>query len=212
MADSTPQTPKPLAIGVIVFEGVMLLDYIGPTSYLELLPQVCNVPIEIHAISHAMGPLSSTNGVPLYASVGYADAPKKLDILLIPGGYGRREMVKDQGFLDYIHKAAQNAVHVLTVCTGSGILAHTGFLDGKRATTNKIAYNEIVTSHPSVNWVHKARWVVDGNIWTSSGVSAGMDMAYAYVTSQYGSEKADAIARYLETVPNKDASNDPFAV
>ncbi|GAB9473107.1 Thij/pfpi family protein [Globisporangium polare] len=212
MADSSATPQKPLAIGVIVFERVMLLDYIGPTSYLEQLPQICGVPIEIHAISHVRGPLKSTNGVPLYASVGYADAPEKLDILLIPGGKGRSEMVKDPGFLDYIHRAAQNATHVLTVCTGSGILAHTGFLDGKRATTNKIAYNEIVSSHPNVQWVHKARWVVDGNIWTSSGVSAGMDMAYAYVTSQYGSEKADAIARYLETVPNKDASNDPFAV
>lgn len=208
MADTQEKTP--LKIGVIVFEGVMMLDYIGPTSYLECLPSI-GIPIDLLAISQKQGPLKSTNGVPLYASVGYADAPEKLDILLIPGGVGRKELVKDKQFLAYIGKAAQQATFVLTVCTGSGILGHTGFLDGKRATTNKLSYEEIVTSLPSVNWVRQARWVVDGNIWTSSGVSAGMDMAYAFMASLHGSAVADNMAKYLETVPNKDASNDPFA-
>jgi|UniRef100_K3X968 transcriptional regulator GlxA family with amidase domain len=206
---------KPLQIGVIVFEAVMQLDFIGVTSYLEILPAIANVPVQFHTISLAQGNLLSSggpvSGVPLYASVGYQDAPQSFDIFLIPGGRGRINLVKDQGILDYIRTAAEQSTHVLTVCTGSGILARTGFLDGKNATTNKLTYDEIVGASPSVNWIRKARWVVDGKIWTSSGVSAGMDMAYAYIAQHYGSETADKMARYIETVPNKDPSNDPFA-
>ncbi|TYZ67245.1 hypothetical protein PybrP1_010737, partial [[Pythium] brassicae (nom. inval.)] len=187
------QEKPPLKIGVIVFEGVMMLDYIGPTSYLECLPSI-GIPIEILAISQKKGSLRSTNGVPLDASVGYADAPEKLDILLIPGGLGRKELMKDTQFLAYIGKAAQQATFVLTVCTGSWILGHTGFLDGRRATTNKLAYDEIVPSLPNVSWVRQARWVVDGNVWTSSGVAAGMDMAYAFIASLHGSAVADNMA------------------
>ncbi|RLN37155.1 hypothetical protein BBJ28_00025199 [Nothophytophthora sp. Chile5] len=205
---------SPLTIGVIVFDGVVQLDYIGVTSYLEQLP-TAGQPVKFLTISLRSGPLRCANalglGMPLFASHGYQDVAEKLDILVIPGGRGRVELQKDEGFMRFVRSSAEQATFVLTVCTGSAILAATGFLDGRRATTNKIAYQGVVDANPGVQWVHKARWVEDGNVWTSSGVTAGLDMAYAFVSREYGKPVADGIARYIESVPNTDASNDPFA-
>ncbi|TYZ69128.1 hypothetical protein PybrP1_000559, partial [[Pythium] brassicae (nom. inval.)] len=170
------QQTKPLKIGVIVYAGAMILDYIGPTSYLEFLPYTGVTPVEFHTISQKRGVIESSSLMPIYASTGYADAPEQLDILLIPGSGDNTVVTNDKGFLDYIHRAAQKAKFVLTVCTGAEILAQTGFLDGKRATTNKIFYDKLVEPHKNVKWIRQARWVVDGNTWTSSGITAGMDM------------------------------------
>ncbi|OWZ23960.1 ThiJ/PfpI family protein [Phytophthora megakarya] len=205
----------PLVIGVIVFDGVVQQDYIGVTSYLEQLPTVCDQPVKFFTISLTSGPLRCRNplgfGMPLYATHGFEDVKEHIDILVIPGGRGRLEMQKHEAFIKFLKGIAQTATFVLTVCTGSAILATTGLLDDKQATTNKLAYQDVVEAHPTVNWIHKARWVQDGKIWTSSGVTAGMDMAYAFMTSTYGVDAAVTMARYLENVPNTDPNDDPFA-
>ncbi|TYZ67637.1 hypothetical protein PybrP1_012758, partial [[Pythium] brassicae (nom. inval.)] len=92
------------------------------------------------------------------------------------------------------------------------ILATTGALDGRKATTNKVMYKVISANHPKVKWQPKARWVVDGKFWTSSGVSAGLDMGHAFVAALTNEKLADCIARDIEIIPNKDPSNDPFEV
>ncbi|KAG7393182.1 hypothetical protein PHYBOEH_006159 [Phytophthora boehmeriae] len=213
---TSPRSSKlPLHIGVIVFDGVMQQDYIGVTSYLEQLPNFCDQPVKFSTISITAGPLRSKNalgfGMPLYATHSYDNVAEHIDILLIPGGRGRIELQKHKQFMKFVRQVAEAATYVLTVCTGSAILADTGFLENKRATTNKIAYQEVVQAHQGVQWMHKARWVVDGKIWTSSGVTAGIDMAHAFVSTIYDRTAADGIARYMENVPNTDESNDPFA-
>lgn len=217
MSAPTSESPKPLLVGVVVFGGVMQMDFIGPTMYLEQLPHH-GVPVTFTTISHKSGPLRSSSfpetGLPLFASAGFRElADKHIDILVIPGGRGRVEMQRDAEFLAFIREKAERATYVLTVCTGSAILADTGFMDGRNATTNKIAFKEIATKYPSVNWAPKARWVVDGNLWTSSGVTAGMDMGYAFVAATYGQQVADHLARYLEVGNHpSSAEDDPFAV
>jgi transcriptional regulator GlxA family with amidase domain len=216
MATSTTEK-KPLTIGVVVFDGVVQQDYIGVTSYLEQLPSVCGQPVTFITISLTSGPLRSGNtlgfGMPLYATHGFEDVTEHIDILVIPGGSpGRLAMQKHEGFMTFLKGAAENATHVLTVCTGSAILAATGLLDQKRATTNKIAFKGVVEAHPTVDWVHQARWVQGDKIWTSSGVTAGMDMAHAFIKATYSNDIAATMARNMESVPSSDASNDPFAV
>lgn len=211
---STASEPKPLVVGVIVFDGVMQMDFIGPTMFLEQLPRF-GVPVTFTTISLASGPLRSSSyiatGLPLYATTGYQDMHEHIDILVVPGGVGRVEVQKDAKFLAFLKAAAEKATYVLTVCTGSAILADTGFLDGRNATTNKIRFHEIAEQFPAVQWVHKARWVVDGNVWTASGVTAGIDMGHAFIAAVYGAEAATSMAEYAEISQLAGPDDDPFA-
>lgn len=102
-----------------------------------------------------------------------------------------------------INGFAKAAPYVLTVCTGSFLLALTSLLDGHLATTNKMAFNIVSNACPKVNWVHKARWVVDGKYYTSSGVSAGMDMAMDFIHDINGPEVAKQAAIESEYIWNK---------
>ena len=106
---------------------------------------------------------------------------------------------------------AEKAEVVTTVCTGTAILAHTGLLDGRRATTNKSAFKWVAEQTAKVNWVRQARWVEDGKFATSSGVSAGIDMALAVMARLYSTETAEKIAIEMEYEWHRDASWDPFA-
>ena len=98
-----------------------------------------------------------------------------------------------------------------TVCTGSALLARTGLLDGRPATSNKLAWDWVVQQGPAVRWQRRARWVDDGNVLTSSGVSAGIDMALSLVERLNGRDMAVASARNMEYVWNTDPANDLFA-
>lgn len=112
--------------------------------------------------------------------------------------------------IDFIRKIYPSVGFVITICTGSGVIARAGILDGKRATTNKMRFGSTAALRPQVQWVRQARWVVDGNIWTSSGISAGIDVTLAFVEKHYGRQLALEIARVLEYEWHEDADRDPF--
>ena len=99
----------------------------------------------------------------------------------------------------------------MTVCTGTALLAQAGLLDGRRATTNKMFFSWPETTWPAVRWVREARWVEDGTFWTSSGVSAGIDMALAVVARIADQQTADFLATATEYEWHRDAGWDPFA-
>ena len=99
----------------------------------------------------------------------------------------------------------------MAVCTGSVLLAMSGVLDGRKATTNKLDFTSTVHLAPSVDWVKQARWVEDGKFFTSSGVSAGMDMTLAVMANLFGMHRAERQAIGCEYEWHKDASRDPFA-
>ena len=133
-------------------------------------------------------------------------------ILLVPGGQGTRILVSDDAFLAVLKEKAQKARYILTVCTGSGLLAKTGILKGKNATSNKRAFEWAMSNDSAVNWIKKARWVVDGNLYTSSGVSAGMDMTLGFIADMQGLEQAKEIASAIEYIWNENNEEDPFAL
>ncbi|HWP66536.1 MAG TPA: DJ-1/PfpI family protein [Candidatus Limnocylindria bacterium] len=99
----------------------------------------------------------------------------------------------------------------MSVCSGSLLLAAAGVLDGRRATTNKMFFGEIAAAAPAVQWVREARWVVDGPVVTSSGVSAGIDMALAVIAALFGTKTAEDLALVAEYEWHRDAGWDPFA-
>ncbi|KAK4215805.1 dj-1 family protein [Rhypophila decipiens] len=155
----------------------------------------------------------------IVATHAYTDAPA-LDVLLVPGGVGTRAMGKANGGVtwveEFINERFERLDYLLSVCTGSLLLARSGVLDGKRATTNKGAWFEVVgeVGEEKVKWVPTARWVVDGKIWTSSGVAAGMDMVYAFLSHLYG-EKDPVITKAMNGIeysPHTDPHWDPYSV
>ncbi|KAF2726690.1 class I glutamine amidotransferase-like protein [Polyplosphaeria fusca] len=155
----------------------------------------------------------------LTATQTFANAPQ-FDALLVPGGMGCFDP-NDKGrpnpknlnpVVDFVKAQYPGLKYLITVCTGSAVTSLTGLLDGKRATTFKGALPVLAKWRPQVQWVPRARWVVDGNIWTSSGVSSGMDVAFAFVKEVYGEETAAAIATWMEYVRHEDGDVDPFGI
>ncbi|MGV3022842.1 DJ-1/PfpI family protein [Streptococcus suis] len=134
-----------------------------------------------------------------------------IDVLLLPGGRGTRTLVENEAFLTSLGQLAEQASFVLSVCTGSALLAKAGLLDAKEATSNKLAFDWVTSQGLAVNWKRQARWVHDGKYYTSSGVSAGMDMVLGFVRDQFGQELAEQIARQAEYHWQDDPDRDDFA-
>ena len=119
--------------------------------------------------------------------------------------------MQNEHFLQLLLGLAGKARFVTSVCTGSALLARTGVLDGKKATSNKRAFDWVVAQGPNVNWVREARWVEDGVYFTSSGVSAGMDMTLGLIQRIFDRATSLEIARWAEYTWHEDSSIDPFA-
>lgn len=202
-------------VAVVLFEGFTVLDMYGPVQAFAS----CRTPnpdggfkrlFDIFTIAEQAGVVRSGEGPPSYAEHSLAQAPH-YDMLLIPGGFGTRQAVANPRFLDQLATASQRATTTATVCTGSALLARTGLLDNRLATSNKLAWDWVLQQGPRVQWVRRARWVDDGDMITSSGVSAGIDMALSLIARLHGREMALTSARNMEYCWNEDAANDPFA-
>ena len=190
-------------VSVILFEGFTSLDFIGPIEALQRL-----AGYRIRDSSMAGGSVGTGKGLTVETEPMAAITPGSL---LVPGGFGTRKLVNDGAFISALRKAAEESAYCLTVCTGSALLAKTGLLDGLAATSNKRAFDWAVSVNPSVGWQRRARWAKDGKYYSSSGVSAGIDMALGFISDRFGEEKAREIADAMEYVWNSDPGNDPFA-
>jgi transcriptional regulator GlxA family with amidase domain len=132
-------------------------------------------------------------------------------LILVPGGIGTRREIKNAPLLEWLRQRAAEAEIVTSVCTGAALLAHAGLLDGRRATTNKLAFKWVTEQGPAVDWVKQARWVEDGKFATSSGVAAGIDMTLALIARLSSAERAELIATRMEYEWHREPSWDPFA-
>lgn len=198
--------PLARTLGILLFDGFELLDAYGPLEVFLHVPGLQTVVTAQNA-----GCVRSSQGPAGHADVGFLDCPP-VDMLLVPGGMGTRTLVDDEPTLAWLRERAATAELVMSVCTGAALLARAGLLDGRRATTNKQAFDWVVSQGPKVKWERRARWVDDGDIVTSSGVSAGIDMAGHVVTRLYGRDVSETVMTFIEYVWDADAdpSNDPF--
>ncbi|KAJ4474930.1 class I glutamine amidotransferase-like protein [Lentinula aciculospora] len=209
----------PVNYGLLVFPTFQALDAFGPMDILNLLSR--DYPMNLSIIAQTLEPVSTKHRDPslnpLRSNFGesvvpthdFSNAPP-LDVLIIPGGYGLAANDLDLVY-EFVKRTYPSLKYLITICNGCWVAARAGILDGKRATTNKSGWEMTKEIRPDVNWVAHARWVVDGNIWTSSGVSAGMDATLAFVGEVYGEEKAKEIAIVMEYERHEDPSWDPFA-
>lgn len=191
-------------VNVLLFPDFETLDAFGPVAVLGRIEEY-----RMCYISFAGGRIVSRQGAAIEtAPLVNADAA---EVLLVPGGQGTRRLVEDQAFLGELHAISMQSKYCLSVCTGSALLAKTDLLDGRWATSNKKALDWVKSMGPAVRWVDRARWVVDGKFYTSSGVSAGIDMALGFVADRFGKLRAEQISREIEYVWNSDKDDDPFS-
>jgi putative intracellular protease/amidase len=208
---------------VLLFDGFETLDACGPIEVMGRLQK----QYRIRAISPNGGAVLSAQSIEILtqpllpasngvfgadANPQYPDARMNHNVLLVPGGIATRDLVTDTGFLDALRDAAERSEWVLAVCTGSALLAAAGLLDGLEATSNKRAFKWVSGVNTRVRWLPRARWAVVGKYYTSSGISAGIDMTLGFVADRHGTEVAKEAAADMEYRWEPDKGNDPFAL
>ncbi len=202
-----------LILGSVLYPGFEMLDLFGPLEMFSVLgPDAVDIVMlaeTTEAVPSAMG-VDISSGPRAVVDATFAEAPN-LDIVMLPGGFGTMPQLENPAILDFLKAVGEHAQFVCSVCTGSLLLARAGLLDGRKATTNKQFFGLSSLEPADVTWVEEARWVEDGKFFTSSGVSAGMDMALAVIEKMLGTEAAEAIANGAEYSWHRIADSDPFA-
>jgi transcriptional regulator GlxA family with amidase domain len=155
--------------------------------------------------------LPTSSGVKLIAHRHYDEVRGKVDTLLIAGGAGTRK-ARDPDLLAWLRKMSRQARRLCSICTGAFLLADAGLLEGKRATTHWRFVESFARKHPGVSWDPNPIFVQDGNIYTSAGISAGMDLALALIEADYGSALALDVARHMVIFLRRPGSQAQFSV
>ncbi|MEJ2663093.1 MAG: DJ-1/PfpI family protein [Spirochaetia bacterium] len=195
-----------MKINTILFDDFETLDVFGPVEIFGRLPDDFTVCF----YSQNGGLTKSVHGARI-ATEPFAKIEAKDNVLFIPGGSGTRPLVKDREYIQCLKQFAAESAYIFTVCTGSILFSKTGLLEGKKATSNKRLFQWTGMESPAVKWIKNARWVKDGNIYTSSGISAGMDMALGFVADILGDDIAVKQSIEIEYNWHRDKENDPFA-
>jgi len=192
-------------VAVLLFNDFETLDVFGPVELFGRLKQ------HYHILFYSLegGLVKNYHGVAVNTSK-LEELKNGAGIFLIPGGYGTRVEVNNATLLDLIKSVSMQSEFVHTVCTGSALLAKTGLLNGIKATSNKRAFDWVITQGPNVNWVRKARWTKDEKYYTSAGVSAGMDMTLGFLCDRHGIEFARKTAFEIEYNWIEDMEEDDF--
>ena len=185
--------------GILIFPGVEELDFVGPWEMLGMWSKFLAGPKNCHLISQSLDPIVCAKGLSVNPSITMEKCPK-LDFLLVPGGEGTRKEVDNLVLIRFIEEQAKNCQAVLSVCTGSFLLHRAGLLSGKKATTHWSSLDRL-KALGDVEVVQE-RFVRDGKIWTSAGVSAGIDLMLAFIASVAGDEVAGKVQFGTEYYPS----------
>lgn len=192
-------------ITALLFDNFETLDLFGPVEIFGSLPE----HYRLQYASITGGLIGNKHGVALQ-TIAVTELAYKTDILLIVGGMGTRQLVEDETYLEVLTSFSDQATWVMSVCTGSALLAKSGILDGRRATSNKLSWSWVITQSDQVTWIEQARWVVDDKFYTSSGVSAGMDMSLGFIADRHDLETALKVANYIEYNWQQECTHDAF--
>ncbi|HWT01961.1 MAG TPA: DJ-1/PfpI family protein [Pyrinomonadaceae bacterium] len=185
--------------GFLLFPDAEELDLAGPWEIVNVWRKYAGGPERCLTVSQAGGEVRFNKGMRLVADHSFEDCPR-LDCLLVPGGQGTRREVGNAELLEFVRRQAASCRHVLSVCTGSFILEAAGLLSGKTATTHWGSLDRL--REFSEVRVTEERFTRDGNVWTAAGVSAGIDLALAFIADQAGEEVAGQVQLYAEYYPN----------
>jgi transcriptional regulator GlxA family with amidase domain len=189
-------------IGIFLFPEVEELDAIGPWEVLSFWTR--NFPDDgwrVFTFSEAGGEVECAKGLTVRAHHGEADRPA-LDILIYPGGQGTRRQLHDEARLDWVRRRRDDGTLMTSVCTGSLVYAAAGILQGRPATTHWGSLEVLAELDPTIDVDAEARFVDSGEVITSAGVSAGIDMALHLVARLAGAERAREVRRGIQYDPS----------
>jgi len=204
-------TSEQKTIGILIFEDVEVLDFCGPFEvfYVTRLDdnrrRETDSPFRPLLIAESMEPVKTTGGMNVLPHHTLVDCPR-LDLLVVPGGWGTRREMKNDSLLDWIRTKALEIEATASVCTGSLVLAASGLLKGRSATTHWRSLELMRDRFPDTKVEFEKRFTFDGNIFTSAGISAGIDLSLQIVARYYGEVIARQTARHMEyPYPETDA-------
>ncbi len=207
----------PRRMALLAYPGVQSLDLTGPLEVFAGAQQLIEAGgrhergYELLVLGRDGGALRTSSGLALTPDLALRDAPLPLDTLIVAGGSGHRRAGEDRVLLEWIAEASAGARRTASVCTGAFLLARAGLLDGRRATTHWAAAAELARQHPAVKVDPDPIFVRDGPIWTSAGVTAGMDLALALVEEDLDREAALTIARHLVLFLRRPGNQSQFS-
>jgi transcriptional regulator GlxA family with amidase domain len=196
-------------IGVLVFPDFQLLDAAGPISVFEVAGRFAKVATPIKVISAMPGPVRSSSGVEMLArKFGPASA---FTTLIVAGGEGVEAASRNPCTTAFVRAVARRGTRIASVCSGTFILAEAGLLDGKRATTHWQRTRQFLAAYPKVKLEPDRIFVRDGNIWSSAGISAGIDLALAMVAEDFGDGIVEKTARQLVLYHRRSGGQSQFS-
>jgi transcriptional regulator GlxA family with amidase domain len=196
-------------IGVLIFSNFQLLDAAGPLSAFDIAGRGTASAYRLRVLARTAGPVISSSGASLLAE-SFAEA-RCLDTLLVAGGWGTRETMRCKATLDFIRAASANARRVASVCTGAFLLAAAGLLDGREATTHWRAAAEFAHAFPRVRVEPDRIFVRNGKVWTSAGITAGIDLALALIADDLGEAAAKRTAQELVVYHRRPGGQSQFS-
>ncbi len=202
---------EPQRIAVVAFDGVEALDVTGPWEVLHTAGSLGGAVTELLCLTTDGCDVRSSSGL-LYAADAGIDVPGSIDTLIVAGGLGVREALRDDALIAGIRRLAGGARRTAGVCSGALLLAEAGLLDGRRATTHWARCDELARRYPAVVVEPDPIFIRDGDVITSAGVTAGMDLALALAEEDHGREVALQTARMLVLYARRPGGQSQFSV
>jgi transcriptional regulator GlxA family with amidase domain len=214
--------PKAREVVILLFDGVQSLDVTGPLEVFSAAGRVLDSRepdsarrssshYKITMLSSDGAPLRTSSGLEIVPDGSFAERPAQLDTLIVPGGPGTRAAGADERLLTLVRETSASARRTASVCTGAFVLAAAGLLDGRRATTHWSAARRLAQMYPSIDVDPDPIFIRDGALWTSAGVTAGMDLALALVEDDHDRAAALMIARHLVLFLRRPGNQSQFS-
>jgi transcriptional regulator GlxA family with amidase domain len=198
-----------MTIGILIFPDFQILDAAGPISVFEIAARFAGAPVSIRVLAETPGPVRSSSGVEMVArSLRSSGA---LSTLVVAGGEGVGSAVRSARILAFVRAAAKRGARIASVCSGAYILAEAGLLDGRRATTHWQRTEHFLASYPKVRLEPDKIFVRDGEIWSSAGISAGIDLALALMAEDFGEDVSQETARQLVIYHRRSGGQSQFS-
>jgi transcriptional regulator GlxA family with amidase domain len=208
---------KPRLIAIVAYPGVQSLDVTGPLEVFTGAQRLIEAEsrrdrgYRMLVLSRDGQELRTSSGLVVVPDASLRDAPEPIDTLIVAGGAGHVEAAEDAELVDWIAQASTRARRTASVCTGAFLLARAGLLDGRRATTHWASAHELQRLHPETQVDAEPIFVRDGQVWTSAGVTAGMDLALALVEDDLEGDAALTIARHLVLFLRRPGNQSQFS-